>query len=142
MRALSESSYLVTISGYGKAIYFSESGGGGKKASSSEYNDGLIRGNKKIRGNFTVDDVTLTRAFDTDTDPDFIRFLEKHCAMKDGDLTITIQPIEPCTESNPVGNPFTYTGCLFIGYDVPEVKRAGSGVSMVKYMFSADNVSI
>jgi hypothetical protein len=142
MRALSESSFLVTISGYGKAIYFSETSGGSKKASSSEYNDGLIRGNKKIRGNFTVDDLTLSRAFDPDTDPEFIRYLEKHCSLRDGDLTITVQPIEPCTESNPIGAPFIYSGCLFLGYDAPEVKRSGNGASMVKYSFSVDNLSI
>lgn len=141
-RAISENQFLVTISGFGKAIYFAETDGGEEKANSSSYNDGLARKNRKIKGNVEISDLTLTRAYDPEIDPEFIRFCRDYCSQADGDLVITIQPIEACTEANPVGPAFVYTGVQFLGVTTPNVKRAGDGAAMIKYSFAADDLTI
>jgi hypothetical protein len=141
-RAISQSAFLITISGYSNQIFFSNKSGGSKKASASSYNDGLARANKKVVGSFSIDDLTLERAFDPEVDPAFIKFLNDYCQKEKGDFVITVQPIENCTQANPVGNPFSYTGCQYMGVEVPDVDRSSDSVAMVKYMFSADDLTI
>ena len=141
-RAISQSAFLITISGYSGKIFFSNKSGGSKKASSSTYNDGLARANKKVVGAMAVDDITLERAFDPDVDPAFIKFLSEYCQKDQGDFVITVQPIENCTQANPIGSPFTYSGCQYLGVEVPDVDRSSDSVAMVKYMFAADDLTI
>jgi hypothetical protein len=141
-RAISQSQFLVTISGFGKAIYFSETSGGEVTTSSSSYNDGITRKNRKIRGTTEVSDLTLTRSYDPEIDPEFIRYLSDYCSNAEGDLVITVQPIEACTEANPLGSPFVFTGCQSIGYSMPEVNRSGDGAAMIKYSFAVDDLTI
>jgi hypothetical protein len=141
-RAISQSSFLITISGYSGKVFFSNKTGGAKKASASSYNDGLARANKKVVGAFSVDDLTLERAFDPDTDPAFIKFLDTYCQKDQGDFVITVQPIENCTQANPIGSPMTYTGCQYMGTEFPDVDRSSDSVAMIKYSFSADDVTI
>lgn len=141
-RAISQSNFLITISGYTGKIFFSNKSGGSKKASSSTYNDGINRANKKVIGSFAVDDLTLERAFDPEVDPAFIKFLGEYCQRDQGDFVITVQPIENCTQANPVGSPFTYSGCQFMGVETPDVDRSSDSVAMIKYSFSADDVTI
>ena len=132
----------MTISGYSSAIYFSETSGGEESASSSSYNDGITRKNRRIRGNAEVSDITLTRAYDPEIDPGFIRFCRDYCSQNNGDMVITVQPIEACTEANPLGSPFTYTGVQFLGFSGPEVNRTGDGAAMIKYTFAVDDLTI
>ena len=141
-RALAESQFLVTIGGYSGSIYFSEKSGGGYKISSSSYNDGQTRTDKKVLGNGSVDDVTLSVAYSPEDHDAFIQFIMDYCSKKGGDLTITIQPVEACTEATPFGRPLTYTGCVPMGWEAPDVKRSGSGVAMWKFTFSADEVNL
>jgi len=141
-RAISQSAFLITISGYSGKIFFSNKSGGSKKASSSTYNDGLARANKKVVGAMVVDDITLERAFDPEVDPAFIKFLADYCQKDQGDFVITVQPIENCTQANPIGSPFTYTGCQYLGVEVPDVDRSSDSVAMVKYMFAADDLTV
>jgi hypothetical protein len=141
-RALAESHFLVTIGGYSGTVYFSEKSGGGYKVSSSPYNDGQSRTDKKVIGNGSVDDVTLSVAYSPDDHDAFIQFIIDYCSKQAGDLTITVQAVEACTEATPFGKPLTYTGCIPMGFDAPDVKRSGSGVAMLKFTFSADNVSL
>ena len=141
-RAISQSAYLVTISGYTGKIFFSNKSGGSSKASSGDYNDGISRTKKKIVGAFAVDDVTLERGFDPEVDNLFIKFLQDYCQRDKGDFVITVQPIENCTQANPIGSPITYSGCQYMGVDFPDVDRNSDSVSMVKYTFSSDNVSL
>jgi hypothetical protein len=140
-RAISQASFLITISGYSGRIFFSNKSGGSKKANSSTYNDGLARANKKVVGAFVVDDLTLERAFDPEVDPAFIKFLSEYCQRDQGDFVVTVQPIENCTQANPIGSPFTYSGCQFMGVEVPDVDRSSDSVAVVKYMFSADDLT-
>jgi hypothetical protein len=141
-RAISQSSFLITISGYSGKIFFSNKSGGSKKAGSGTYNDGLARANKKVVGSFSVDDLTLERAFDPEVDPAFIKFLDTYCQKDSGDFVVTVQPIENCTQANPIGSPFTYTGCQYMGTELPDVDRSSDSVAMIKYMFSADDVTV
>lgn len=141
-RAISQSAFLITISGYSGKIFFSNKSGGSKKASSSTYNDGLARANKKVVGAMVVDDITLERAFDPEVDTAFMKFLADYCQKDQGDFVITVQPIENCTQANPIGSPFTYTGCQYLGVEVPDVDRSSDSVAMVKYMFAADDLTI
>jgi hypothetical protein len=140
-RAISQSAFLITISGYSGKIFFSNKAGGSKKASSSTYNDGLARANKKVVGAMVVDDITLERAFDPEVDTAFMKFLADYCQKDQGDFVITVQPIENCTQANPIGSPFTYTGCQYLGVEVPDVDRSSDSVAMIKYMFAADDLT-
>lgn len=141
-RAISTSAFLVTISGYSGKIFFSGKSGGGKTASTSDYNDGITRTNRKIKGSFKVDDLNLERAYEPDVDSPFIRFLNDYCPRESGDLVITVQAIESCTASNPIGSPITYTGVQPLGYEFPDVDRTSDSAAMMKYMFSCDDVSV
>lgn len=140
-RAISQSAFLITISGYSGRIFFSNKSGGSKKASSSTYNDGLARANRKVVGAMVVDDITLERAFDPEVDTAFMKFLADYCQKDQGDFVITVQPIENCTQANPIGSPFVYTGCQYLGVEVPDVDRSSDSVAMVKYMFAADDLT-
>lgn len=141
-RALNESQFLVTIQGYGSPIYFQGKTGGEKSAGTSTYNDGLHRANRKVVGNFEVSDVTLTRAYEPEVDPNFMRFLDDYCNAEDGDLTITIQPVDKCATANPIGAALTYIGCQFIGYSIPDVARDSDGMAVMSYNFAADDLVI
>lgn len=141
-RAISQSSFLLTISGYSGKIFFSNKSGGGLKASASDYNDGLSRTKSKIVGAFAVDDLTLERGFDPEVDTPFIKFLQDYCQRDKGDFVITVQPVENCTQANPIGSPITYSGCQYMGVEFPDVDRTSDSVAMVKYSFAADNVSM
>jgi hypothetical protein len=142
MRSISTSQFLITISGYPNPIYFSKKVGGHAKRSSAEYNDGLTRSNKKVLSPKTVDDLTLSRAYDPDVDPAFAQFLEDYCPRANGDLVITVQAIELCTDSNPIGQPFIYSGCQYLGTELPDVDRAASEAAMINYLFTCDEVTI
>ncbi len=143
-RAINESQWLVQISGYtsSKPIYFSGKSGGEKTATSSTYNDGINRVNKKLVGNHDISDLSLTRAYETDIDEPFIEFLEEYCNAKDGDLVITVQAIDNCSTANPIGRPFTYTGVQSLGYSSPEVKRDGDAAAIITYTFCADDLTL
>ena len=139
-RAISESSFLVSVGGYNESLYFSGKSGGELKASSSSYNDGITRKNMKIIGNTEVGAITLTRAYDTEVDPAFCKFLDSYCSKENGDLTISVQSIDKCTAASPIGAPILYTGVQTTGYSTPDVKREGNGAAMITYTFEADNV--
>lgn len=141
-RAISSSAFLVTISGYSGKIFFSNKSGGGKTSSTSDYNDGILRVNRKVRGASKVDDLTLERGYDPEVDSPFIKFLNEYCPRESGDLVITIQAIESCTASNPIGSPITYTGVQPLGFEFPDVDRTSDSVAMMKYSFAADDVTV
>jgi len=143
-RALNETQFLIQISGYNppKPIYFSGKSGGEKTATSTKYNDGINRVNKKIVSNFEISDLALTRAYEPDLDAQFIEFLDDYCNAEDGDLVISVQPIDNCATANPIGRPFIYSGVQFIGYATPEVKRDGDAAAMITYNFCADNLDM
>lgn len=143
-RALNETQWVVQISGYNppKPIYFSGKSGGEKTASSTKYNDGVNRVNKKIVSNFDISDLALTRAYEPEIDELFISFLDTYCNEKDGDLVVTVQAIDNCSTANPIGRPFVYSGVQFIGYASPEVKRDGDAAAMITYNFCADSLDL
>ncbi len=143
-RALNETQFLIQISGYNppKPIYFSGKSGGEKTASASKYNDGINRVNKKIVSTFDVSDLSLTRAYEPEIDEAFIEFLDSYCNAEDGDLVITIQAVDNCASSNPIGRAFVYSGVQFLGYALPEVKRDGDAAAMITYNFCADSLEL
>lgn len=141
-RSLNESQWLITIGGYADPIYFSGKSGGEKSASATTYNDGLNRVNKKVIGNQTISDITLTRAYDPSIDEKFVRFIDDYCNAEDGDLVITVQAVDKCATANPIGSPFVYSGVQSLGYSLPDVNREGDGMAVISYMFSADSLTI
>lgn len=141
-RAISESQYLISISGFPSDIYFQGKTGGEKMSTTGTYNDGLKRTNISVKGSQSVSDVVLERGYDPLVDQAFMTFLDSYCPRINGDLIITIQPIESCTDSNPIGKPFVYSGCQPLGYTPPDINRAGDAVSMIRYTFAVDNLTI
>jgi hypothetical protein len=142
MRSLSTSQFLITIAGYPNPIYFSKKSGGNQKRSTSDYNDGITRANKKVVSPLATDELTLSRAYDPDVDPQFIQFLDRYCPRVNGDLVITVQAIEQCADSNPVGQPWVYSGVQYLGTELPDVDRQGTDAAMVNYLFAVDTVTI
>lgn len=144
-RAINESQWIIRVSGYtpAKPLYFSGKTGGEKSASTGAYNDGINRINKKLVGNYSISDLALTRAFESDIDTAFIRFLDDYCNVEDGDLVITVQAIDNCSTANPIGEPFEYVGVQFLGYSLPDIKRdGGDTAAIITYNFCADDLQI
>lgn len=144
-RPLSQTQYQVRISvgPTGTAIdniYFTSFSGIKDRSQSVEYADGRRQKKYKMAGARDIEDVQLSAPYKPEEHQALVEAWKTYSCEE---LQIEVQPVKCGTtgtqEETPIGEPYILTGCLWIGFEGPEVNRESNDVSRITCTFAVDD---
>ncbi|MDF5718196.1 MAG: hypothetical protein PUP93_31100 [Rhizonema sp. NSF051] len=140
MPAKNESEFIVQIGGPFNQLAVTEKSGGDGSREVSRYPDPLQDLDYITVGRRTYSNLTLRTPYDPNIHNDVLATIESYCGEA---ITVTVQAMTVCPESETDGSPIVYTGCVPVRWKPPDVKRGtGAGVSMLELEFAVNGMSI
>lgn len=134
---ITRSQFLLTISDLD--FYWETFSGLRDTAQTSEYSDGLGNRTYKLVGRRTLEDMTLSKAFDPVADVPIIEFWQKYCQGQGVDKICSVTPVQYCPEPEPIGAALILYGFRPISLQGFEVDKKSSDVTMLTLGFVADS---
>lgn len=110
---IARNQFLVTVKDL--ETYWETFSGINEATQTSEYSDGYSNRLFPLLGPRSIDEITLTKAYDPDKDQPIIDFWQNFRLSRGEDvnsrgLTVTVQPVEYAPDPQPIGAPFTLYG--------------------------------
>jgi len=101
----------------------------------TSFNDGVSPEQRKMVGNITYGDVTLSKPYERDYDAALIGLFQDCNGTENEGFTITCTPVDNCGQEA-VGTPIVMVGCIPTSFSLDAIDRNGDSVMMLNLTFS------
>ena len=135
MTYISQRQYLVAVEGI--TGYFMTKTGGNVTADSVKFYAGGQEVPDIVTGLRQVENITVSRAYDSDVDWDFLLALRS--SVGKGATTITVA--ETDGSLNSVGKVTTYTGCVLVSVNEPEYASDSGDPAVLQLEYAVKTVA-
>jgi hypothetical protein len=134
---ITKTQFLVTLKGLD--YYWETFSGLDDQAQTSDYSDGLSNRVYKLVGPRTLQDMTLTKAFDPLRDKPIIDWHRNYCDGVNASETVSITPVRYCPKPEPIGAALILYGVKPVGLKGFEVDKKSNDIVMLTLAIIADD---